>query len=133
MIRLLVSTLVFLGSAAIGLLVAASALDGVRVEAAGFVLTVLIYAVIQTVISPFLTKVAAQRASAFLGGTGLVATFVALLVATLVGDSLTITGGAATWIASTVIVWLVTAVATLMLPWLLIKAGVKSARARRAG
>ncbi len=87
---------------------------------------------IQSVISPFLARFAAKNATAFLGGVGLVATFVALVAATALGDSLTITGGVETWIAATVIVWLVTALATLLLPLALVKAGVESARQRRS-
>ena len=125
---MLVRTLIFLGSAAVGLLVAVAVIEGVNVTAQGFALVVIIYAVVQSIISPFLLKVAAKSATAFLGGVGLVATFLALLTATLVGNSLTISGGATTWIATTVVVWLVTAVATITLPFLLVKAGVQSAR-----
>ncbi len=131
-IRLLVRALIFLGSAALGLAVAAQLLDDVEVTTSGFITVVLIYAVIQSVISPFLARFAAKNASAFLGGVGLVATFVALVAATALGDSLTITGGVETWIAATVIVWLVTALATLLLPFALVKAGVESARERRS-
>lgn len=131
MIRLAVRTLIFLGSAAVGLLAASLLLDGVEVSASGFFVAVVIYAVIQSVISPFLTKLAATSATALLGGTGLLASLIALIVASWVGDSLTITGGIATWIAATVIVWVVTAVATLLLPLILVKSGVESARARR--
>jgi Mycobacterial 4 TMS phage holin, superfamily IV len=132
-IRLLVRTLIFLGSAALGLVVAAQLLDDVEVTASGFITVVLIYAVIQSIISPFLARFAAKNATAFLGGVGLVATFVALVAATALGDSLTITGGVVTWISATVIVWLVTALATLLLPFALLKAGVESARERRPG
>ena len=131
-IRLLVRSLIFLGSAALGLVVAAQLLDDVEVTTSGFITVVVIYAVIQSVISPFLARFAAKNATAFLGGVGLVATFVALVAATALGDSLTITGGVETWIAATVIVWLVTALATLLLPFALVKAGVESARARRS-
>jgi len=127
MIRILVRALVFLVAAALGILLAGYLLDGVEVQSAGFLTVVIVYAVIQLIISPFITKMAMLHASAFLGGTGLVATFVALLVATLLGDSLTISGAAA-WISATVVVWLVTAVGTLVLPFLLVKAGVQSAR-----
>jgi hypothetical protein len=128
MVRLLVRSLVFLVSAAVGLLAAALILDDVHLSASGFVLAVVLFAVIQSVLSPFIAKVAARNAAALLGGVGLIATFVALLVTSWVGDSLTIDGGAATWIAATVIVWLATALATLLLPFLLLKAGVESAR-----
>jgi Mycobacterial 4 TMS phage holin, superfamily IV len=128
MMRMLIRTLVFLGSAAIGLLVAAAVLDDVSVTASGFILVVVLYAVIQSVIAPFLMRVAAKSATAFLGGVGLVATFVALLAASWFGDSLTITGGAVTWISATVIVWLATAIATLLLPMIIVKTGVQRAR-----
>lgn len=128
MIRFLVRTAVFLGSAAIGLLAASVILDGVSLSASGFVLVVGIYAVIQSVISPFLARIAAKNASAFLGGVGLVATLIALVVASLAGDALVIRGGITTWLSATVIVWLVTAIATLLLPVAFLKAGVQAAR-----
>ena len=131
MIRLAVRTLIFLGSAAIGLLVAAALVDGLSVTFGGFVLTVVIYAAVQSVATPFLAKLAHVHARVLLGGIGLVSTFVALLAAKLIGSSLQITGGVRTWVLATLIVWLVTAVATLLLPVALVKAGVASARERR--
>ena len=118
MIRLLLRAVVFLASAAIGLIVASLVLDDVTVTTEGFLLVVVIFAVIQSVISPFLARVAAKNATALLGGVGLLATFVALLVVTLWGDAITIDGGVGTWIAATVIVWLATALATMLLPFL---------------
>lgn len=131
MIRFLIRTLIFFVSAAVGLLVAAALLDDVTVTASGFFIVVVVFAVIQTIIAPFLARVAQRNASALLGGIGLISTFVALVLAVLIGDSLTIDGGAVNWLATTVIVWLATALATLLLPILLVKAGVESARERR--
>jgi hypothetical protein len=132
MIRFLVRTAIFLGAAAIGLLVADLILEDVSVTASGFLLTVVVYAIVQSIISPFLAKVTANNARALLGGVGLIATFVALLVASLVANSLTISGGVTTWVLATLIVWLVTALVTLLLPIALVKMGVESARERRA-
>ncbi len=129
MIRLLIRMVVFFGSAAVGVLVADAILDQMEVQSSGFLVAVVIYAGIQLVISPVLMKLAAKNATTFLGGTGLLATFIALLAATWWGDALSISG-VSTWIAATVIVWFVTALATLLLPFLLLKAGVQSARAR---
>ena len=123
-------TLVFLGSAAIGLLAATWLLDDVSVSSSGFIFAVVLFAVIQSVLAPFFARFAARNAAAFLGGIGLVSTFVALLATTIIGDSLRIEGGAVPWISATVIVWLVTAAATLFLPILLVKAGVRSAQSR---
>ncbi|MFS3129436.1 hypothetical protein ACLM5J_13630 [Nocardioides sp. Bht2] len=129
MIRMLIRAAVFLASAAIGILVASALLDDVRIKVSGFFAVVVIYSVLQLVITPFVMKMAARHASAFLGGSGLVATFIALLVAVAWGDALSISG-IGTWIAATVVVWLTTALATLLLPFLLAKAGVKAAAAR---
>ncbi|WP_141012998.1 phage holin family protein [Nocardioides sambongensis] len=128
MVRLLWKTLVFLLSSAVGILVADMLLEDMRLEATGFIVVVVVYSIIQAVVQPFVTKMAALHASAFLGGTALVATLIALLVASLLGgDSMEI-DGAVTWIAATVIVWLVTAVASLAIPFLLVKAGVEHLR-----
>lgn len=128
MIRLLWKTLVFLASSAVGILAADLVLDGMSVQASGFIVVVAVYTVIQAVVQPFVTKMAMLHASAFMGGTALVATLVALLVAAaLGGDSLEISGFT-TWISATVIVWLITAVASLVIPILLVKAGIEHLR-----
>ena len=132
MIRFLVRSLIFLVSAAVGLLVAAWLVDGVAVTAGGFLVAVVLFAVIQSILTPFLAKVTATNASALLGGVGLLSTFVALWLTTLIGDSLTIDGGVSTWLAAIVIVWLATALATLLIPLILVKFGVEAARARRS-
>ncbi|MGA8045080.1 MAG: hypothetical protein WCA30_02335 [Dermatophilaceae bacterium] len=132
MLRLIIRTLVFLAAAALGIIAAAILVDGVEVTASGFFIVVALYAVVQSVISPFIARVAAKNASALLGGVGIIAALIALIAASLVGDSLTISGGIGTWIAATVVVWLVTALATLLLPWILVKAGVQAARENRA-
>jgi len=131
-IRFLVRSLIFLVSAAVGLLVAAWLVDGVAVTAGGFLVAVVLFAVIQSILTPFLAKVTATNASALLGGVGLLSTFVALWLTTLIGDSLTIDGGVSTWLAAIVIVWLATALATLLIPLILVKFGVQAARARRS-
>ena len=102
--------------------------EGVEVTAQGYIITVAIFALVQSILTPFIAKVVSQNARAFLGGVGLLSTFVALLVASLVGDALTISGGPLVWLAATVLVWLFTAIATLLLPIALIKAGVQRAR-----
>lgn len=126
MVRLLLNTLVFLGSAAIGLLVAAWLVPGVRVSVSGFVVAVTVFALAQAVLAPFIAKMASRYASAFLGGIGLVSTFVALLLASVLTHGLSIRG-VGSWIAATVVVWLVTAIATLVLPLLVVKKKIAKA------
>ena len=116
MVRFFVRVAVFVLSAALGLLVASLLIDGVHVTWRGYVVTVIVFAILQSVLTPFIGKMADRYAPAFVGGVGLVSTFVALLVTSLLRDALTIRGGATTWVVATLVVWLVTALATVLLP-----------------
>ncbi|MGO4105429.1 hypothetical protein AB4Y63_15890 [Leifsonia sp. YAF41] len=127
MVRLLLRTLIFLLSATLGLLVASWLLPDVVLSVSGFIITIVVFALAQNVLSPFIMKVTARNAPAFLGGVGLLSTFVALLLATLFTGGLHISGWQ-TWILATLIVWLVTALATFFLPMIMLKKGVQKAR-----
>ncbi|MCJ0904174.1 phage holin family protein [Rhodococcus sp. ARC_M6] len=127
MISFLIRAAIFLGSAAVGILVASLILSGFSAPASGFITAVVIFAIAQSVLSPFIAKMAKRHAPAFLGGIGLVSTFVALLLAQIFSD-LQITG-TTTWISATVIVWLVTALATLVLPLLFVRKKVQERKA----
>lgn len=131
MIRFLVRAGIFLGSAAVGLLVASLLVDQMSISAASFLFVVVIFAALQSVLAPFLAKTTARNAPALLGAVGLLSTFLALLITTVVSDGLSISG-ASSWLVASLIVWLLTMLATLLLPWLLVKAGVQQARQRRA-
>jgi len=119
MIRFLLSFAINVVLAAVGLLVASSLFDGVTLHASGFVVVVLIFAIAQAILAPFVFNVARRYASAILGGIGLVSTFLALWVATLIGDALEISG-ASTWIGVTVVVWLIGALGGWFLGWLVL-------------
>jgi MFS family permease len=119
-VRFLLRMVVFLGSSAIGLLVASWLVPGVNVRPLGFVTAVVIFTVAQAILSPFFLKMASRYASAFLGGIGLVSTLAALILASALTHGLSIRG-IGSWVAATVVVWLVTALATLLLPMLLLK------------
>jgi MFS family permease len=125
-IRIVLRIVVFLASSAIGLLVASLLIPGVSVSISGFVTAVVIFAVAQAILAPFFLKMASRYASAFLGGIGLVSTLAALILASVLTDGLVIRG-IGSWVAATVLVWLVTALATLVLPALVLKK--KAARA----
>lgn len=128
MVIFLIRVAIFLGSSALGLWVTSLVVDGFHLTPSGFLAAVVVFTLAQSVLSPFIAKMANRYASAFLGGVGLVSTFVALLVSTLFTGGLEITGGAATWIASVVLVWLVTAVATLLLPVLFLRRRLEERR-----
>lgn len=120
MIRFLLRIAVFLGSSAIGLLVASWLVSGTTLRPLGFLTAVVIFTVAQGILSPFFLKMANRYASAFLGGIGLLSTLAALILASLFSSGISISG-IGSWIAATVIVWLVTAIATLVLPMLVLK------------
>lgn len=120
MIRFLLRTAVFLGSSAVGLLVAAWLIPDVSVSVSGFITAVVIFSLAQAILSPFFLKMASRYASAFLGGIGLVSTLAALILASVLTHGLSIRG-IGSWVGATVMVWLVTAVATLVLPVLVLK------------
>lgn len=120
MIRFLLRIAVFLGSSAIGLLVAALIVPGVTLRPLGFLTAVVIFTVAQGLLSPFFLKMATRYASALLGGIGLISTLAALILASLFSSGISI-DGIGSWVAATVVVWLVTALATLILPALVLK------------
>ena len=130
MIRFLIRTAVFLVSTAIGLVVAMLVLDDMSIDATAFIVVVVIVAVLQAVLAPFLAKSTARNAPALLGGVGLISTFIALVVDNVAVDGLTITG-VSTWVLATLIVWIVTMIASFLLPVILVKLGVEKARDRR--
>jgi uncharacterized membrane protein YvlD (DUF360 family) len=119
-IRLLVRTLIALVSNAVGLLVAAALLDGVSLNATGFVVAVVIFTVVFALLQPFLFVQFRRSRAGVLGGVALIATLVSLIVTVLVSDDLDI-DGIGTWIAATVIVWLASLLAGFILPALGLK------------
>lgn len=113
--QILLRAVVLLGSWAIGLLVAAWVVPGVSVSASGFVVAILLFSVTQAILSLLILTLPRGYASLLLGGTGLVLTVVALSLASVLTHGVAIRGGAS-WIAATIVVWLVTTVGAISLP-----------------
>ena len=120
MIRLLVCTLVALAANAVGLIVAAALLDGMRLNATGFVTALVVFTIVFALMLPFLASQLRRGGTSMLGGVALIATLVALIVTDLVSDGLSISG-IGTWIAATVIVWIAALLAAFVLPFLGLK------------
>jgi len=129
-VLLLVRTLTFLVAAAVGLLVTSLLVPGFSLRPVGFVTTVVVFTVVQSVLAPLVARLAKRHAAAFLGGVGILTTFVALLVAEQFTSGLQITGTAA-WLGATFLVWLFTALATLLLPRVLFRETVAKRQAGR--
>jgi uncharacterized membrane protein YvlD (DUF360 family) len=119
-IRLIVRGLIAVAANAVGLIVAASVLDGMEINVTGFVVALVIFTVVFALMQPFLAAQFRRSAPAALGGVALIATFVALVVTDLISDGLNISG-VGTWIAATVIVWLAAVLAAFILPFLGLK------------
>ena len=117
MIRLLVRIAVAAAANAIGLVVAAALLDGVHLNGAAFVVAVAIFTVVFALLHPFLLMQMRRRRGLAFVGSAVLATLIALILADVLSDGLTIEG-AGTWIAATVIVWLAALLAAFILPFL---------------
>jgi uncharacterized membrane protein YvlD (DUF360 family) len=89
---------------AVSLLIAAALLDGVRVEASGFVFAVIIFSIASLVLTPIMTWIVIRRARALIGVVALINTFVVLLITDLLSDGFSIEG-TLDWILAVVIVW----------------------------
>jgi hypothetical protein len=103
---------------AIGLLLAAQVVPGVSLSVSGFIVAVVAFSVAQAVLSLSILKLPHGYASLLLGGTGLALTVFALILATSETHGFTIRG-MASWVATTLVVWLVTTIGAISLPELL--------------
>ena len=131
MLTFLIRAAIFLVSAALGLIAADLILEGFHIDWSdwwGFVLAVVIFAVIQSVLAPWVFKLTHRHAPALLGGIGIISTFVAILIVVVIPDAGIGISQPVAWILAPVIVWLVTALATWLLPPLFIKKRVDERR-----
>jgi hypothetical protein len=100
---------------AIGLLLAASVVPGVSLSVSGFIVAVVVFSAAQAILSLWILKLPHGYGSLLLGGTGLVLTVFALSFATAFTHGFTISG-MASWLATTLVVWLVTTIGAVSLP-----------------
>jgi len=134
MVMFFLRALIFLASAALGLIVADALLSGFRIDWSdwwGFVLCIVIFAILQSVLSPWIAKVARRYAPALLGGIGIISTLVSLLIVVLLPIGGMHITDVQSWILAPVVVWVVTAVATVLLPMVFIKRKVGERRDAR--
>lgn len=113
--QVLVRSATTLASWALGLLVAAWVVPGVSVTVPAFIVAVVVFSVGQALTSLVLLRLPRDYASLLLGGTGLVLTVMALAVAAALNPGLTI-DGFGSWLATTLVVWLVTTIGAISLP-----------------
>jgi len=135
-ITFFIRTFIFLISSAIGLIVADLLLEGFVIEWSkwwGFLICIVIFTILQSILSPWISSIANRYAPALLGGIGIISTLVSLLVVVLLPiGGLRITD-VLSWILGPVIVWLVSAIGTVLLPMIFLKREVAERRNRRRG
>lgn len=131
MTRFLISTAFLLGANAIGLLVAAIVLADMDMSFGSFLIAVLIFTGVNVLVRPLLMKMAIKNFQSLQGGTALIATLIALIATAILSSGFAIRG-ASTWLLATIIVWLVSVLAGVLLPMLVLKRGVEEVRDRRA-
>jgi uncharacterized membrane protein YvlD (DUF360 family) len=119
-IRFVVRTLIGLVGNAVGLIVAAAVLDKMDIDATSFIVAVVVFTIVMALLQPFLAVQLRRHGSAALGGVSLIATLAALIVTDLISDGFTISG-VGTWVTAAVIVWVVSLLAVLILPFLGLK------------
>lgn len=135
MITLLFRTLIYLASAGLGLIVADLVLEGFRIDWSkwwGFVICIVIFAILQSILSPWISRLADRYAPVLLGGIGIFSTLIALVIVVLLPIGGLRIVGVAGWILGAVIVWLVTALGTILLPMIFLKKDPAAERGRRS-
>jgi hypothetical protein len=129
-IRFLITALIWFLAAAIGLLAAELLLDGMSIDFWSYLEVVVVFAVLQGVLTPFIMKMGLKSAPALLSAAGLASTFIALLITDVVSSGLSITG-VDTWVFASLIVWLASMLAAFTLPFLLARRAVSNVRSQR--
>ena len=120
MARSLIRIGLLLAGNAIGLLLAAIILDKMNVDGPAFVIAVVLFTVLTAVLEPFVSKHTEERSALLRSASALITTFLALLITVVISDGLSI-DGTLTWVLATVLVWLLTMIAGVILVKLLMK------------
>lgn len=105
---------VSLASSAVAILLCALLIDRFTLSWGGIVVAVIVFTVAQLLLAPAVTKLVSRYAEGFVGGAGLVSTLLALWIATLPSGGLRIQG-AGTWVIATVLMWVFTTAAALII------------------
>lgn len=130
LIRFLISTVAYLAANAVGLILAVVLLPGFVIDPIAFVIAVGIFSLVQTVLGPLITKISFNSFPQLMGGIALVTIFVGLIVTDITMAGMEI-GGVANWLAATLLVWLGSLIASILLPIYVFKQLIKNARETR--
>jgi hypothetical protein len=120
MIRLLLQIAATIIANAVGLLLAATLLTGFRIDALSFVIVLLVFSGVMILTGPLMTKIAITSLPQIRGAVALATAFVGLKVTDwLMGDRFVIGDASnwlSNWLAATLLVWLGSLLAEILLP-----------------
>jgi uncharacterized membrane protein YvlD (DUF360 family) len=114
-IRFLISTVAYLAANAVGLLIAVLLLPGFQIDPLAFLVAVAVFSLVQSILGPLITKLSFKSFPQLMGGIALVTIFVGLFVTELIMDGMQI-GGISNWLAATLLVWVGSLIASILLP-----------------
>ncbi len=115
MIKLMWSAVAYVVANGIGLLIAASLLEGFTLGATAFIVAVLLFTVVQTLLGPLITKISLTSMPQLMGSVSLITIFVGLKITELVVGGMQI-AGLSDWLAATLLVWIGSLLANVLLP-----------------
>lgn len=113
--RMLKSILAYLIANAAGLLAAVFLLRGFVIDPLSFLVVVAVFSIALAVLGPVLTRLSQKRFPQIMGGIALVTIFAGLFVTDLIMPGMRI-GGLINWLGATLLVWLFSLVASVLLP-----------------
>jgi hypothetical protein len=127
--KLLILAAIFFGSAVVGLLLAGLLVPGMGVGLTGFIVAVVVFTVAQSILTPLVTGIARRFSPPLVGGVGVLSTGVSLWIASSMQGGITFSSSTG-WLLATLVVWLVTALGSWLLPMWLLKKTVRKVKAR---
>jgi uncharacterized membrane protein YvlD (DUF360 family) len=104
--RFLISWLLGLGANAIALILAALIFPGFTLSLDGFIVALIVFALLSALLPWLVLKFLARHAGSLIALSGLVGTFIALLVTSTISSGLDI-DGLWTWIGATLLIWVI--------------------------
>ncbi len=125
MVRLFVNTVLTIIGNAIGLVIAHLLIADFQINLAGFIMSVVVFTITQTILAPFVLKMAVKYLPALRGGIALVTVFVSLFITASLSRGLQI-NGITTWLIAPFVVWLATVIAGVLLPMVLFKKALQN-------
>ena len=120
MIRFIASSVLALLANTLGLFAASVLLNGFSINGISFIVAAIIFTLATVILGPLIVKTAATSAPYLLGGISLITILACLIVTDIFSDGLSITG-LSTWVLATLIIWVFSVIANVLLPLVIFK------------